>query len=292
MVRNKFIASQQSCDLRRHLDGAAPETSILDIVDSCRIWESHGEPADIKDSGQSLKHRQRILPRPSPTISNSESRVGGLVPSTNHPPRRVDHNMADRELLIRTVLEVVRERRGTDMNGERDRGQCFSCGFLGHGVNRCPRLNRSFPYIRPGWSVDMRDGEYRASRLTEDVHDLTRGKEGWFGREGQPPRPSVTVARLTQVGVIVCLGNDRKMTLMDPDGPRTCRASQFWGALLRQYRVVQWWWIRIQKWTLSVAQRGWEPSGSFGALDKSTPTANAAGRERWVGTTDDASRKE
>ena len=26
MVRNKFIASQQSCDLRRHLDGAAPET--------------------------------------------------------------------------------------------------------------------------------------------------------------------------------------------------------------------------------------------------------------------------
>ena len=57
MVRNKFIASQQSCDLRRHLDGAAPETSILDIVDSRRIWVSHGEPADIEDSGQSLKHR-------------------------------------------------------------------------------------------------------------------------------------------------------------------------------------------------------------------------------------------
>ena len=30
MVRDKFIASQQSCDLRRHLDGAASETSILD----------------------------------------------------------------------------------------------------------------------------------------------------------------------------------------------------------------------------------------------------------------------
>ena len=37
MVRNKFIAAQQSCDLRRHLDGVAPKTSIGDIVDSCRI---------------------------------------------------------------------------------------------------------------------------------------------------------------------------------------------------------------------------------------------------------------
>ena len=48
MVRNKCIASQQSCDLRRHLDSATPETSIVDIVDSCRIWESHAEPVAIK----------------------------------------------------------------------------------------------------------------------------------------------------------------------------------------------------------------------------------------------------
>ena len=112
MVQNKFIAAQQRCDLRRHLDGAAPETSILDIADSCRIWESHGEPADIEDSGQNLKHRQRILPKPSPAMSNSESRVRGLGPATNHPPHRGDKKMADRELLIRTVLEVVRKRQG------------------------------------------------------------------------------------------------------------------------------------------------------------------------------------
>ena len=221
MVRDKFIASQRSCDLRRHLDGAAPETSILDIVDSCRIWESHREPADIEHSGQSLKRRQRILPRPYPKISNS-------------PPRKVDHNMADRELLIRTV----REHRGTDINDERDHGQCFSCEFLGHWVNHCTQLNRSFPYIAPGWSVDLRDGEYRASKLTEDGHDSTRGKEGWFGREGQPPRPSVTITRLTQVGAVVWLGINRKITIMDPDGSRMCRASQFWGALLRD-RAVQ-----------------------------------------------------
>ena len=36
MVRNKFIASQRSCDLRRHLDSATPETSIVDIVSLSR----------------------------------------------------------------------------------------------------------------------------------------------------------------------------------------------------------------------------------------------------------------
>ena len=138
-----------------------PETSILDIVDSCHIWESHGEPADIENRGQSSTHRQPMLPRPSPAISNSEFRVGSVEPLLNQSPRRVAYSAADRELLIRTVLEVVRERRGTHIDGERDRGQCFSCGFLGHGVNRCPRLDRSFPYKTPGWSVDMRNGEYR-----------------------------------------------------------------------------------------------------------------------------------
>ena len=43
MIRNKFIAAQQSCELRRHLDGASADASIRDIVDSCRVWESHTE---------------------------------------------------------------------------------------------------------------------------------------------------------------------------------------------------------------------------------------------------------
>ena len=63
----------------------------------------------------------------------------------------------------------------------------------------------------PGWSVDARDGQYRASRIRGDEQDLRQGKEGWLGREGQPPGPSVTVTRLTQGGgggVIIRLGND------------------------------------------------------------------------------------
>ena len=187
-----------------------------------------------------------MLPRPSPAIRNSEFRVGSVGPSLNQSPRRVDYSAEDRELLIRTVLEVVRERRGTHIDGERDRGQCFSCGFLGHGVNRCPRLNRSFPYKTPGWSVNMRNGEYHAARMTGEEHDLV-GKRGMVRAGGSASRTISDSNTLTQVGVIVRLGNHRKITLMDPDGPRACRASQFWGALLRlkrttaivQYRVVQ-----------------------------------------------------
>ena len=205
-----------------------------------------------------------ILPRPSPTISKSGSGVGSRGPATKSPPRKVDRNMVDRELLIRTVLEVVRECQGTDKNDEKDRGQCFSCRFLEHGVNRCTQLNRSFPYLMPGWSVELRDGEYRASKPKVNGHDSTPGKEGWFGREGQPPGPSVTITRLTQVGAVVWFGIDRKMTIMDPDGSRMCRAFQFWGALLRrkrtaaivQYRIAQRWLMKIQEWTLSVVQRG------------------------------------
>ena len=62
MVRNKFIAAQQSCDLRRHLDSAAPETSIGDIVDSFRIWESHAEPIAIGVRTQCTVSRRYSCP--------------------------------------------------------------------------------------------------------------------------------------------------------------------------------------------------------------------------------------
>ena len=43
MIRDKFIAGQRLCALRRQLDGFAQDTPIGEIVDSCRVWESHSE---------------------------------------------------------------------------------------------------------------------------------------------------------------------------------------------------------------------------------------------------------
>ena len=44
LTRDRFVAGHDNCDLRRHLDSVPPETPIRDVVDHCRVWESHADP--------------------------------------------------------------------------------------------------------------------------------------------------------------------------------------------------------------------------------------------------------
>ena len=44
LICNRFIAGHSSCELRRYLDSVPPETPIRDVVDRCRVWESHADP--------------------------------------------------------------------------------------------------------------------------------------------------------------------------------------------------------------------------------------------------------
>ena len=44
LIRDRFIAGHGSCELRRHLDSVPPESPIRDVVDRCRVWESHADP--------------------------------------------------------------------------------------------------------------------------------------------------------------------------------------------------------------------------------------------------------
>ena len=41
LIRDRFITGHNSCEMRRHLDSVSPETPIWNIVDRCRVWESH-----------------------------------------------------------------------------------------------------------------------------------------------------------------------------------------------------------------------------------------------------------
>ena len=59
LVRDRFIAGQVMCALRRHLDRVSPETPIRDIVDWCRVWESH---ADLEDQGAGTPARDGPFP--------------------------------------------------------------------------------------------------------------------------------------------------------------------------------------------------------------------------------------
>ena len=42
LIRDRFIAGQRECSIRRHLDNVGQGTPIRDIVDRCRVWESRG----------------------------------------------------------------------------------------------------------------------------------------------------------------------------------------------------------------------------------------------------------
>ena len=272
MIRNTFIAAQRSCELRRHLDGAAEEASIGNIVDSCRIWESHAETVFVgsvrqdPDDSQSMSEAT-VLDKSLPATFGSTR----LHHDVGQPPR-VTRSSADRE-LIQNVLEAVRACRTTIpqrlqerelefmlrdalpvgsiteektsplvlqpvggggggaiplTNDQWKRGPCCSCGLQGHRVNRCSQMDVSFPYLLPGWSVDVRNGQCRASRIHGDGRDCQTGKEGWFGQEGQPPRPSMIMTHLTPRGGSVLLrdalrlGDNRRWhpwSLMDPECP-------------------------------------------------------------------------
>ena len=48
IIRGRFIAGHDGCELRRHLDSVAPETPIQDIVDRCRVWDGHADSVDRK----------------------------------------------------------------------------------------------------------------------------------------------------------------------------------------------------------------------------------------------------
>ena len=72
LVRDRFIAGQAECALHRHLDSMGPDTPMRDIVDSCRLWESHAEATDSWGGGQDPEYPRAIYQ----VVEDSQSCVG------------------------------------------------------------------------------------------------------------------------------------------------------------------------------------------------------------------------
>ena len=99
LIRDRFIAGHSSCELRRHLYSVPPETPVRDVVDWCRVWESHADPA------------VRWVGKPSPdpiypayVVGDSDStseptRVAAITRSRSGPDQLED--------LLRRLLMVV-----------------------------------------------------------------------------------------------------------------------------------------------------------------------------------------
>ena len=166
MVRDKFIAAQRNCGLRRHLDGASSDAPIRDIVDSCRVWASHSEQESSSDAGRGrdslgesdesrnvgcLRTELQELPACSGMGSRVPVSVVGVDSRSAETLRKVekgDSQLAPLEAISSLVTQLLRTaQEGRRMDGKAPSGPgtegghsvkewvrvCFSCGRQGMG---------------------------------------------------------------------------------------------------------------------------------------------------------------
>ena len=97
LIRDRFIAGHESCELRRHLDCLPPDTPLRNIVDRCRVWESH---SDL--SGRNVSKPE--LTYPAYVVKKSENDPEPVRAVTvNKPERSVD----DTNKLLRKLVEML-----------------------------------------------------------------------------------------------------------------------------------------------------------------------------------------
>ena len=173
MIRDIFIVAQGNCRLRQHLHGVSSDTPIWDIVDRCRVWESHSEREPISGAGQDqdslgcLRADSQELMVCTGMDSRVPVPVVGVIPRSVETQQKVengDGQLAPLEVISSLVTRLLRTAQESWLADEKvppeegmgtssavppvtgvERGHsvrewarvCFSCGRQGHGVNRC-----------------------------------------------------------------------------------------------------------------------------------------------------------
>ena len=99
LIRDRFIAGHENCDLRRYLDCVPPDTPLRDIVDRCRVWESHG----------TTETRRVSKPVPEPVYPTY---VVGQTDYDNEPVCVVSVNKQNNQMdqtdeLLKKLLEAL-----------------------------------------------------------------------------------------------------------------------------------------------------------------------------------------
>ena len=189
------------------------------MVDRCRVWESHADPAFLRIS----------KPNPDPTypayaVSDADSdseatRVAVVteqrsgqnqledwlrwVISTAEPPAPKPE-VPDVEKLLRSFLDGQRQRQWPPPPPPTRRDWsdvvCFSCGKSGHTATRCPNMDEAFPFLQPGWRTEKMSGGFVMipPRVTPDHRRAENG--GVSGRAGPPLGSVIMLGPRTQEG--------------------------------------------------------------------------------------------
>ena len=198
LVWDRFIAGQAECALRIHIDSMGPDTPMRDIVDSCRVWESHTEATDSWGGGHDPEYPRAINqvvedtqspvalkesdvldqimrqlfrtpavspPKVTPIPSDRDMLMQRLLGEV-HPVQPVVQDrshLTDIEILLQSMLPVGSVKEA-DVPPPAPRQEstagCFSCGVLTHETEQCPVLDESFPFLPQGWRTDRIDDEF------------------------------------------------------------------------------------------------------------------------------------
>ena len=165
---------------------------MADIVDCCRVWESHREveiePRTSADGRPARAICQvtgdKPAPAASPETETLEDIIRKLLPTPALPPPQAVPIPSDRDILIQRLMgaiyppkPVAQERSAvTDLetmllnwlpvgkvteedaaspNPSADSAEgCFSYGVLTHTTDQCQTLDESFPLLPTGWQVE------------------------------------------------------------------------------------------------------------------------------------------
>ena len=107
LIRDRFIAGHGSCELRRYLDCVPPDTPLRDIVDRCRVWESHADPE--------VRRVSKPMPEPAyPTYVMKQSEYEAepvQVATVNKPNSSVDQSEEPLKTLLAVLTPAVSPRR-------------------------------------------------------------------------------------------------------------------------------------------------------------------------------------
>ena len=107
LIRDRFIAGHSCCELHIYLDSVPPETPIRDVVDRCRVWESHADP----------EIRRISKPNPEPTypiyaVNESEhgaEAVRVVTPATPAPTKVPETPAMDK--LVQLLISETQKRQ-------------------------------------------------------------------------------------------------------------------------------------------------------------------------------------
>ena len=168
---------------------------LRDVVDRCRVWESHADSAvrrvskpspdpmypayavgDVDNNIETTRVAAVTGQRSSP---NQLEDLLRWVLTTAEPPARKPE-VPDVEKLLQQLVRETQSRPPTvvsppvptalehmlrsflDAPARRDWTDvvCFSCGKSGHAATRCPNLDESFPFLQPGWRTEKTPGGF------------------------------------------------------------------------------------------------------------------------------------